>query len=234
MGFFSSIFKGVKKAFSKVVEVGKKIIKSPIGKIALVAAGAYFLAPAIIGAAGAGGAAAAGTAATAGSGAAAGAASGGILSTIGGAIGGVATAVATGTKALFGALIGTSATTSVAGNVAGEVTKEVAKDAITHTAGTGLLGFASAHPLLAATGLQVGGQMVAGYAQGKQMEKAQEREERMIADAQQREERLAKEARDRQTYSGIRGDGTGDPIRLGPLLDDLNYKLKNSNKIRTV
>jgi len=51
MGFFSSIWKGV-----------KKVVKSPVGKIALAAAGAYFLAPAVLGATAAGTGAAAGSA----------------------------------------------------------------------------------------------------------------------------------------------------------------------------
>lgn len=60
----SKLVKGVGRAVKKVVKgaanVVKKVAKSPIGKALIVAAGAYFAVPAVMGLMGAGGAAAAG------------------------------------------------------------------------------------------------------------------------------------------------------------------------------
>ena len=82
----------IKKVFKSIAKVVKKVVSSPLGKIALVAAGAYFAAPAILGATGAAGGAAASGAAAAGT-------TGATLGTAGATLGGTAATAAAGSAA---------------------------------------------------------------------------------------------------------------------------------------
>ncbi len=224
-----SIIKFGKKAFKSVAKVAKKVIKSPIGKAALIGAGVFFGAPALAGVLGGTGAAAG--AANAGAwwsgtlglgGASAGAGSGltgsavgttfntantGLLGGAGGASAGqfgLSAAQQAGMAGVTGGLQAPGAAAAASQAATAGVT-----GAGTAQSGAGLLGRAwnGLGDFGKAAVINTAGQAVQGFAAGKA------------------EEERGKEARRRHTIAGVNNFGQGDPINPYDRLRAMNARV---------
>lgn len=186
----SGLVKFVKKSFKKVVEVGKKVLKSKIFKVVAIAAAVIFTGGAAMGAIGA-----------MGSGA-------GFMGTMaagfqGGmsALGAVGGAIANGVRAIIpgGATggAGGAVATGINGTAQGASMSFINGSAVAPTAGKMATFFGD--PLVKAAAVSTAGNMISGYAQGRAQQEQMDQIE---------ENRLS---RDQYGYDGY-GRSTGDLV----------------------
>jgi hypothetical protein len=201
------VFKGIGKVAKGIGKFAKKALKNKFVRIALIAAAAYFAGPYVMSALG-GSTAAAGTTAAGSMATTAGAST--MTPMAAGAAGG-GTALA-GSSAAAATTAGTAAMTPMAAGTAGGGTAWAVPTATGGSSGilgslaTGAKavgGWAQANPLLASTALNMGGQMVKGYMEGKALEEEEKR-------------RLS-----RSHFYGVNGYGQGEGIDPSGQLQDI-------------